>query len=152
MNIKMSDWKEAKNDSFYKYVDTATLSENYVDELIKKGEESSTGRARYCLHANAEAVQQLMLIYHDERTCVPVHRHKSNGEFIILLKGSCDVIFMNENFDVDKIIKLDARFISSPVWIPSMIWHTLRITSKFCLFFESTIGPFREGNVDVAPN
>jgi cupin fold WbuC family metalloprotein len=145
-------WEEAKNNSFYKYIEPSMINDQHISELIRKGEESLTGRARYCLHANSEASQQLMLIYHDLRTTVPVHRHKVNGEFIIVIKGSIEVKLLNEEFDTCEIIELEAICSPRPVWIPSMTWHTIKIVSNYCLFYESSIGPFRKENTDVTFN
>ena len=142
--MSKTDWKISKVDSFYRFCDSGSYIPADVEDLIKKGNESSTGRARLCLHrANSENLH-VMLIYHDQRTRVPIHRHMNFGEQIIATQGDLNIDLYDDSLILTERIQLGLGEGSvCSLWIPPQRWHTLTF-SKPCLFFEISTGALNE--------
>lgn len=142
-------WEVSGQDSFFSYAQRENLLPAHLDELRRKGAESPSGRARLCLHTDPNDSLHVMLIYHDERTLVPTHRHRPFGEYIIMLEGSIDIIRFDEGLSPAFVRSLQDQTTQLPVWIPPDTWHTL-IFQKPTLFYEVSEGPFNAKTTDVA--
>lgn len=146
----MNGWERSGIDSYYFYVKDQTVSAEMVRKLINQGEASPTGRARLCLHKNPSDSLHIMLIYHDERTRVPVHKHEPYGEFILIKDGTLDLILYDENLNLTS-----HRCIGSSrdqdifCFAPAGVWHTLQFRRP-TIFFEISQGPFNDKTTEFA--
>ena len=138
-------WEVGENDSFYcylhdyKHIESSSL----LNQLIEKGKKSLTGRARICFHNSPIDELQSMLIYHDQRTEVPVHKHLLHAEFILPKAGTFKINYFNSVGD--KIVKTVLTTENSliPMLTPTGTWHDLEFTGP-TLFYEFKKGPFNK--------
>ena len=103
-------------------------------------------KARVCLHKKDEDKIQKMIIFNSHKFQAPIHCHKSKGETLIILKGSCiHQEYKTEDIE-DKIEnpRITTDILLKPfdtVNIKSNKWHNLKIISDI-VFLELSLGPF----------
>ena len=140
----MTMWQRSGSDSYYSYVNDQKVSAELVDCLIQQGKISPTGRARLCLHSHPSDSLHVMLIYHDERTIVPIHRHIPFGEFVFIKDGSFDLILYNDDLSLQSINPIGSSGGKSiSCFTPANQWHTLQF-NKPAIFFEISMGASNE--------
>lgn len=145
------DWKCSGVDSYYAYVKGRLLSRQHIVALSKKGSKSPTGRARLCLHDNPEDVLQLMAIYHDERTIVPIHRHSPYGEHIFVKDGELELVLFDAALNINLTVRMSSKDNGDAgFYTPPNVWHTLKF-AKPTIFFEITRGPFNAKITEFPP-
>ena len=103
-------------------------------------------KTRVCLHTEDKDKIQKMIIFNSHKFIAPIHCHKSKGETLIILKGSCihqeyeteDIEDEIENPRITKNILLKPL---DAINIKSKKWHNLKIISDI-VFVEFSLGPF----------
>jgi cupin fold WbuC family metalloprotein len=146
----MTVWQRSGSDSYYAYVQNQRVSSELIDYLIKQGKTSPTGRARLCLHSNPSDSLHVMLIYHDERTIVPIHRHIPFGEFVIIKNGSFELISYNDDLSLKSITHIGSSGGTDvSCFTPPNQWHTLQF-NKPAIFFEISMGALNEKVTEYA--
>ena len=103
-------------------------------------------KARVCLHKKDKDKIQKMIIFNSQNFNAPLHCHKSKGETLIILKGSC-IHQEYETKDIEKGIenpRITKDILLKPfdaINIQSKKWHNLKILSDI-IFVEFSLGPF----------
>lgn len=149
MKVHTLDWQVSKNDSYYAYVPSTTTMESYIPSLLKQGKLSKSGRARMCFHHLPSAKIHLMLIHHDNRTIVPIHKHRPFGEYVIISHGSFKLTFFDSNLSITEILTVNRETSPHPIFIPANKWHRLEF-DRPTLFYEISEGPFDAKCTEVA--
>jgi len=144
-------WEKSGADSFYAYVSSQRVTAELIDSLYKQGKASPSGRARLCLHSHPSSTIQVMLIYHDSRTMVPIHKHAPFGEFISIVAGEFELLVYDNDLIIQSTLLLSSEsggdlFCS----VPANVWHSLRFT-KPTVFLEISQGPFDVKITEFAP-
>jgi len=82
-----------------------------------------------------------MMIYHDFRTQVPIHRHQPYGEYILLMEGECKIVFYDESLSKNREINLrkSDSSLQTPVYIEPGAWHSLHFKT-YAIFYEISPG------------
>jgi cupin fold WbuC family metalloprotein len=146
----MIAWELSGADSYYAYVNDQNLTAELIDALYRQGKTSPTGRARLCFHDHPSSPLHIMLIYHDERTIVPIHRHLPFGEFVIVRNGAVELIFFDENFDETSRTYMgpsdNENFLC---FTPPNVWHSLHFRTP-TIFFELSQGPLDAKTTEFA--
>ena len=146
----MTFWDRSGVDSYYTYVQEQRVSAELVDSLVHQGKTSPTGRARLCLHKDPSDSLHIMLIYHDERTIVPIHRHFPYGEFIFIKDGRFDLIFYNDDLSPQSINPIGSSSDGDIFcFTPANQWHTLKFNNP-AIFFEVSMGALNEKVTEYA--
>ena len=146
----MTIWQRSGPDSYYTYVKEQRVTDELVDSLIQQGKTSPTGRARLCLHSHPSDSLHIMLIYHDERTIVPIHRHIPFSEFLLIKDGELDLIFFDDNLNATSLTSIGlSRSQEIFCFTPAGVWHTLQFKQP-TIFFEISQGPFDEKTTEFA--
>jgi cupin fold WbuC family metalloprotein len=147
----MITWELSRADSYYAYVRDQKLSIDLIEELYQQGKTSQTGRARLCLHNHPSAPLHIMLIYHDERTIVPIHKHLPFGEFVIVKDGEIELIFFDESFhETSRISMGSSNKENFFCFTPPNVWHSLHFKQP-TIFFELSQGPLDVKTTEFAP-
>ena len=146
MNIDTSHSYIKKNENVF-YIQNETYNINQVGyELEKYCLKNNILKARVCLHKKDEDKIQKMIIFNSRKFKAPIHTHKSKGETLIILKGSCiHQEYKNEDIEgkIDKP-RITKEILLKPfdaINIESKIWHNLKILSNI-VFVEFSLGPF----------
>lgn len=139
MNFKNKLYKES-NEVYYfrKDIISNTMAFDFLKERSKKNKRKTS---RICFHKNIKSAVHKMLICHQKSFHIKPHLHKTKIESCLVLKGSMDVLFYNSRGEVTHKNKMssDNNFF---ITIPSNIFHSMKVTSNYVIFFEITKGPF----------
>lgn len=118
------------------------ISKQIIDNLIAEAKVSPRLRKNYNLHASTSDSVQRMFNAMEPGTIVPIHRHKSVNETMILLRGKIKVIEYDENHcATSTILDLDSDNIG--VHIRSGVWHTVEVIEEGTVVFEVKEGPYQ---------
>ena len=113
-----------------------------LNEVSEKAIQSPRLRMNYNLHDNLEAKAQRLLNALEPGTQLPVHRHPHTAETYILLRGRINVLFYNEDKQVQEKQELSAASENYGVHIPVGQWHTLEVLESGTVIFEVKDGPY----------
>ena len=103
------------------------LDESLLDDLQKEAQHNVRKRMHLDLRNNSEDGSQRMLNALEPDTVLPIHRHRSSSETVVLLRGCMDEIF----YDGEK--REIARFRLNPkegrygLSIPAGQWHGIEV-------------------------
>lgn len=112
-----------------------------LDSLLAQAKENPRLRLNYDLRTSESDTSQRMLNALHPGTKVPVHRHIDTSETVIILRGSIDVFFFNENGLNTKRFTLCHATGNVALQIPLGIWHTVDVKES-CVILETKDGAF----------
>lgn len=118
------------------------INEILLDEVSEKAVLSPRLRMNYNLHDSLEAKAQRLLNALEPGTQLPVHRHPHTAETYILLRGRINVLFYNEDKQVQEKQELAVASGNYGVHIPAGQWHTLEVLESGTVIFEVKDGPY----------
>lgn len=128
------------------------ISNQIIDNLIAEAKASPRLRKNYNLHASTSDSVQRMFNAMEPGTIVPIHRHKSVNETMILLRGKMKVIEYDENYSPTSTI-LDINSGNIGVHIKSCVWHTVEVLEEGTVVFEVKEGPYQPlSEDDILPH
>lgn len=73
------------------------IDKNLLDQVTEQAEKSNRLRMNYNLHDSLDAKAQRLLNALEPGTILPIHRHRHTAETYIVLRGSINVIFYDDN-------------------------------------------------------
>lgn len=118
------------------------INTTLLDEVSAKAVHSPRLRMNYNLHDSLEAKAQRLLNALEPGTQLPVHRHLHTAETYILLRGRINVLFYNDDKQVQKKQELSVALGNYGVHIPAGQWHTLEVLESGTVIFEVKDGPY----------
>ena len=118
------------------------IDNNLLDQVTEQAKDSDRLRMNYNLHDSLDAKAQRLLNALEPGTILPIHRHGHTAETYIVLRGSINVIFYDDNK-----IPVEQHLISPKqgvygVHIPAGQWHTLEVKESGTVIFEVKDGPY----------
>ncbi|MEI6572494.1 MAG: WbuC family cupin fold metalloprotein [Alphaproteobacteria bacterium] len=117
------------------------VSDFEISELIELSKIALNKRSRICLHKDHSDIFQQMLICIRSNSYVVPHRQNGKLKSYIILKGSLNLYFFDNDGNVSRIITLDRK--SKIVRYDASIWHTIMTYNcKLCLYIETIDGPY----------
>lgn len=118
------------------------LYSTILDETSAKAKLSPRLRMNYNLHDSFEDSVQRMFNALEPGTEVPIARHPTSSETLIMLRGKLRVLFYNDNKDVilDEVIAPNADVFA--VHIPKGTWHRVESLESGTICFETREGPY----------
>lgn len=120
-----------------KLIDTTLL-----DAVSRQALESERLRRNYNFHDDLAAPCQRLLNALEPGTAVPVHRHIHTAETYIVLRGSIELKYYNDDREViDEMVVGPAQGIHG-VHIPKGTWHGMRVLEHGTVIFETKDGPY----------
>ena len=126
------------------------IDNNLLDQVTEQAKDSDRLRMNYNLHDSLDAKAQRLLNALEPGTILPIHRHGHTAETYIVLRGSINVIFYDDNK-----IPVEQHLISPEqgvygVHIPAGQWHTLEVKESGTVIFEVKDGPYASlGEEDI---
>ncbi len=125
------------------------IDEIFLDSLQEKAKKSERLRMNCDLRDSSEDLSQRMLNAMEPETEVPIHRHQDTSETVIILRGSIDEIYYDNDGNETQRFHLDSRKGKYGLQIPRNQWHTLKVYEP-SVIIEMKNGPFvprREGDI-----
>jgi len=132
--------------------DLPMLSDASVAQLRDSVRRSSRYRNRYCGHAYATAALHEMLICLHANTYVRPHRHHGKAESVQVVDGFADLVLFTNDGAIDQIVSLGPPGSGLPwyVRLARPVFHTLLLRGEEFIFMETTLGPFRREDTEMA--
>lgn len=136
------------SDGGFRAVDGATVT------LLKEmAATSPRHRSRICFHADADALQQEMLIVMHASSYVRPHRHLDKSETLIVIEGTTDAVLFDADGNVTDVLAMSDNSAGGSFFyrMPAGVYHTLVFRSEWLVFLETTMGPFDRARTELAP-
>lgn len=101
------------------------INDELLDELLIKAAENPRRRMNLDLRSSETDTSQRMLNGLMPDTVVPMHRHTTTAETVILLRGRVTEILFNDQFEEIQRIDMDIHRGGYGIQIPIGTWHTI---------------------------
>lgn len=128
------------------------LGDADVETLRDTVRNSSRYRNRFCGHADsAEALHEMIICLH-ANTYVRPHRHHGRAESVHVIDGFADLVLFTDQGVVDRVVPL-GPWGSGCTWYVRLsrpVFHTLVLRGEDFVFQETTLGPFRREDTEMA--
>ena len=118
------------------------LDKEVLDQLSKSASENPRLRASFDLRNTEKDHSQRMLNALQPGTILPIHRHPSTAETLIMVRGSVCQKFYNEKGEVTDTFVLKAGGECSALQIPAGQFHSLECLEPDTVIFEAKDGPY----------
>jgi cupin fold WbuC family metalloprotein len=131
-------------EAYYSAGEAFAVGEREMSILRGDVKTSPRQRVRLCTHANMNAKLHEMFVCYMRNTKISRHKHLAKDESFHLLEGELDFIMFNETGDVKEIISMGTKDSGKPFYVrvPRDTYHTVAMTSDYCILHEGTAGPF----------
>jgi cupin fold WbuC family metalloprotein len=113
-----------------------------LDNVTEKAKANKRLRMNYNLHESLDAKAQRLLNALEPGTILPIHRHTHTAETYIVLRGSINVLFYDDNKNLVNQYLVNPEEGVYGVHIPSGQWHTLEVMETGTVIFEVKDGPY----------
>lgn len=128
------------------------IDSTLLDSISQKAKDNLRLRQNFDLRNNEEDNSQRMLNALEPGTVMPIHRHRSSSETMVVIKGSLKEYFYD---DMGNVI---GEWVCSPntdcigMNIPAGQWHNLECLESGTVLFESKDGawsPLKDEDVMI---
>ena len=118
------------------------LDESLLDDLQKEARLNVRKRMNLDLRNSSEDGSQRMLNALEPDTVLPIHRHRSTSETVVLLRGCMDEIFYDDEKREIVRFRLNPREGRYGLNIPAGQWHGIEVHEP-TVIIEMKDGPYR---------
>lgn len=121
-----------------------------LDSLTEQAKASPRLRMNYDFRNSAADTSQRMLNAIEPGSVVPVHRHRTTSETVVVLRGSVVEEFYSFEGAVEEVFEVSAGGPVCALNIPAGTWHTLRSLETGTVILEMKDGAYEvmsEGDV-----
>lgn len=110
-------------------------------------------RYRFCAHPCADDALHEMLIAHAAGAYVPPHRQRGKSTSGHVIEGEAELLLFDDDGAPVACIALGPAAAGGDFYyrVPAHIYRSLLIRSSVFVFHETTNGPFRVGDTELAP-
>lgn len=113
-----------------------------LDTLCDKAKTNERLRLNFDLRTSSEDSSQRMLNALEPDTILPIHRHRFSSETVVMVRGSLEEVFYNDNGEVTETILMQAGGDCPAVQIPAGQWHTIKVLEPGTVIFEAKDGAY----------
>jgi len=118
------------------------LTTEILDELSQKAKACERLRMNLDLRTTPDDQSQRMLNAMEPGTVLPIHRHTTTSETIVLLRGSIRELFYDDKGNLTESVVLKAGTEPSAMSIPKGAWHSLECLEPGTILFEAKDGAY----------
>ena len=118
------------------------IDKTILDELTAKAKTSDRLRMNLDMRTSSNDTSQRMLNALEPGTIVPIHRHCSTAETVIIVRGKVKEIFYDDNGNVTEEVLMEVGGECPMVQIPAGMWHTIEALESGSVIFEAKDGAF----------
>lgn len=118
-----------------------TIDKKLINGLFDKAVSNSRLRANYDLRTSELDMSQRMLNAVMPGTKVDIHRHPHSAESVLIICGSLDEVFYDDEGNETERIHLDPRQGQYGCQVPKGVWHTIDVFEP-SLIFEAKDGAY----------
>ena len=118
------------------------LTQDIINSVSVQAQESPRLRMNYNLHESFEDTVQRMFNAIEPDSIIPIARHKSCSETLILLQGRLRVLIYDDNKQIVEDVVLDRATGNIGYHIPKGVWHKVESLETGTVLFETREGPY----------
>ena len=118
------------------------IDKKLLDSLTGKAKINERLRINLDLRTSAEDNSQRMLNALEPGTVLPIHRHRFSSETVVMVRGSLEEIFYNDNGEITETILMQAGGDCPALQIPAGQWHSIRVLETGTVIFEAKDGAY----------
>lgn len=118
------------------------ITKELLDNVTEQAKNSPRLRMNYNLHESLDAKAQRLFNALEPGTVLPIHRHPHTDETYILLRGSFEYKFYNDNGDLVENGIIDSKKEVYGIHVPKNQWHTIDVIESGTVIFEVKDGPY----------
>ena len=118
------------------------IDKTILDELTAKAKASERLRMNLDMRTSSDDTSQRMLNALEPGTIVPIHRHCSTAETVIIVRGKVKEIFYDDNGNVTEEVLMEVGGECPMGQIPAGMWHTIEALESGSVIFEAKDGAF----------
>ena len=118
------------------------INKALLDDLSAKAKENPRLRQSMDLRNSPDDLSQRMLNALEPGTVMPIHRHHSSSETVVILRGKIRWIFYDENGAETERVVLDADGEPRMLNVEKDRWHSLECLESGSVLYESKDGQY----------
>ena len=118
------------------------IDQKLLDELSAQAKSNPRLRQSYDLRTTPEDKSQRMLNAVEPGTVIPIHRHRSSTETIVVLRGKVVQHYYDENGEKIASYELAPNSLQVAMSVPVDQWHALVCLEEGSVIFESKDGSY----------
>lgn len=114
-----------------------------LDALTKDAKVNPILRKNYDLRNSEQDQSQRMLNAVEPGTKMPIHRHPETSTTVIVLRGSIQQYFYDEEGCLQESVVISANLEPRAIQIEKGRWHNLESLEEGTILFEAKDGPWK---------
>ena len=118
------------------------FDKEFLDQLSKAASQNPRLRTNFDLRNSDKDYSQRMFNALHPGTILPIHRHPSTAETLIMVRGSVCQKFYNDQGEVTDTFTLKAGSDCAALQIPARQWHSLECLEEGTVIFEAKDGAY----------
>ena len=118
------------------------IDKDLLNSLTEKAKASERLRMNLDLRTSSEDGSQRMLNALEPDTVLPIHRHRFSTETVVMVRGSLEEVFYNDNGEITETILMQAGGECPALQIPAGQWHTVKVLEPGTVIFEAKDGAY----------
>ena len=118
------------------------IDKQVLDQLTGQAKDNARLRMNLDLRTSSNDTSQRMLNALEPGTVVPIHRHCSTTETVIIVRGKVKEILFDEAGNVTEEILMEVGGDCPALQIPAGQWHTIEAIESGTVIFEAKDGAF----------
>lgn len=118
------------------------IDKNILDNLSEQVKANPRLRQAMDLRNSPEDLSQRMLNALEPGTVMPIHRHHTSSETVVILRGKILWIFYDDNGNETERVVLDANGEPRMLNVEKDRWHSLECLTPGAVLYESKDGPY----------
>ena len=138
-------WKTLKphlSESKANYKQAMVIDQALMDELSAKAKANPRLRQSMDLRNSPEDLSQRMLNALEPGTVMPIHRHRTSSETVVIIRGKIQWVFYDDNGNETERVTLDANGEPRCLNVEKGRWHSLECLESGSVLFECKDGAY----------
>ena len=121
-----------------------------LDRLTEDAKNSPRLRMSLDLRTNPQDQSQRILNALEPGTVLPIHRHRTTAETVIIIRGSLREDFYNDRGEIVESYVLEVGGDTPVLQIPAGQWHSVECLESGTIIFEAKDGAYEPlGDEDI---
>ena len=126
------------------------ISQEILDELTASAKASPRLRMNMDLRNSSADQSQRMLNALEPGTVMPIHRHRTSSETVVIIRGKIQWVFYDDDGNETERVTLDANGDLRMLNVERDRWHSLVCLESGSVLFECKDGPYEPlGDEDI---
>ncbi|MBE6268321.1 MAG: cupin fold metalloprotein, WbuC family [Bacteroidales bacterium] len=113
------------------------INNEVLNELTAKAKTNERLRMNLDLRTTSNDTSQRMLNAVEPGTIVPIHRHRSTSETVIIVRGKVKETLFNDNGEIIDEILMEVGGECPVLQIPAGQWHSIESLESGTIIFEA---------------